>query len=369
MKILQISDLHLGKIVNGFPMLDDQKHILKQVLKQLKLQQIDILVIAGDIYDRSIAPVDAIEIWSDFLVELSKLAVEVFIINGNHDSLKRIDFASQIFENNNIHIVSDNILYKKYSLDSVDFYLLPYLSLEQASVILDQKLSDFNTLKQIILSEIELDDNKTNIIVDHSYIITGEHDVETDSSIRPLSLGGSEFTDGSVYKDFDLVLAGHIHRHSHIRPNIYYSGSILPYSIGERNNKHGYYVHHLNRAINSEYHHFELLHQMRQVELFIDELESHSFSEDYVAIKLLDHGQVINPLEKLRIKYPNVMQIERNFRHLELTDIPQTVNESVEKSFVDFYNLNSEQEIGEESLQYFTETVSQIIEGERNETT
>lgn len=369
MKILQISDLHLGKIVNGFPMLEDQKYILNQVLEQIEQQQIDVLVIAGDIYDRSIAPVDAIEVWSQFLVQLTKLEIEVFIINGNHDSLKRIDFASQIFEKNNIHIVSDHVLYKKYSLDSVDFYLLPYLSLEQASVIVDQKIADFNTLKQLILADIELEPGQTNIIIDHSYIITGDNDLETDSSIRPLSLGGSEFTDGAVYKHFDLVLAGHIHRHSHIRPNIYYSGSILPYSIGERNNKHGFYVHQVDQTVTSEYHYFKLLHQMRQVELYIDEIETHSYSEDYIVIKLLDQGQVINPLEKLRTKYPNVMQIERNFRQLELSDIPQTTNESIEKSFIDFYNLNSETEISEESLQFFTDTVAQIIEGERNETT
>ncbi len=369
MKILQISDLHLGKIVNGFPMLEDQAYILKQVVNQIETQEIDILVIAGDIYDRSIAPVSAVELWSDFLTTLAALEVEVFIINGNHDSLKRINFASQIFEHSNIHIVSDSILFKKYSLNSIDIYLLPYLSLEEASVILDQRVSDFNTLKQLILDRIELDNTKTNIIVDHSYIITGDHDIESDSAIRPLSLGGSEFTDGSIYQHFDLVLAGHIHRHSHIRPNIYYSGSILPYSIGERNNKQGYYIHTIGDSISSEYYNFELLHQMREVELYIDQLDEQVYSEDYVVIKLLDQGQVINPLEKLRTKFPNVMQIERNFRQIEITNIEATNNQSVEKAFIDFYNLNSEAEISDDSLKFFTDTVEQVMEGERNETT
>lgn len=369
MKILQIGDLHLGKVVNGFPMLEDQKYILKQVVNTLKVEHIDVLVITGDIYDRSIAPVDAVECWSQFLEQLSSFEVEVFIINGNHDSLKRISFASKIFENSNIHIVSDNILFRKYTIDSIDFYLLPYLSLEQASVIVGQKITDFNSLKQLILNEIELDDNQTNIIVDHSYIITGEHDLETDSAIRPLSLGGSEFTDGVIYNQFDLVLAGHIHRHSYIRPNIYYSGSILPYSSGERDNRQGYYIHTIGKTISSKYYNFKLLHPMRLVELYIDQVSDHQYSEDYVIVKLLDDGQVINPLERLRSKYPNVMQIERNFRTVELSAIPSSDTNSIEQSFIDFYNLNSEDEISEESLQFFTQTIEQVLEGERNETT
>lgn len=368
MKILQISDLHLGKIVNGFSMLEDQKYILNQVLEQIKSEAADILVIAGDIYDRALAPVDAVNLWSDFLERLSALKLEVFIINGNHDSLKRIGFASQIFEERNIHIVSDNILYKKYSVDAVDFYLLPYLSLEQASTILDQKISDFNSLKLKTLEQIELDPNRTNILVDHSYIITGEHDIEQDSAIRPLSLGGSEFTDGAIYHQFDLVLAGHIHRHSHLRPNIYYSGSILPYSSGERNNKQGYYSHTIDDQITSEYHHFKLLRKLRQVELYIADIEHHQYSEDYIIIKLLDEGQVLNPLEKLRVKYPNIMQIERNFRTLELDSIETIKGESLAKSFAEFYNLNSEEEISEQSLDFFNQTVNKVLEGEQNET-
>lgn len=368
MKILQIGDLHLGKTVNGFSMIEDQKYILKQVISVVKKEQINALIICGDIYDRALAPVEAVMLWSDFLEQLTKQEVEVFIINGNHDSLNRLNFASNIFEQSNIHIVSDSILYKKYTIDNIDIYLLPYLSLEQASVILETKITDFNLLKSTIIEKIELDKSKKNIIVDHSYIITGEHDIEQDSTIRPLSLGGSEFTDGQLYQDFDLVLAGHIHRHSHIRPNIYYSGSILPYSIGERNNKHGYYIHQLDTNIHSEYHYFELLHEMREVELYIDDIDKHTYSEDYVVIKLLDEGQVINPLEKLRVKYPNIMQIDRNFRNLEITQIEANSRQSVEEAFIEFYNLNSQTEISNESLEYFKQTMEQVCESERNET-
>lgn len=368
MKILQIGDLHIGKTVNGFSMLDDQKHILKQVLETLEREAIDVLVVCGDIYDRPLAPVDGVEVWSDFLEQLTNLNIEAFMINGNHDSLKRLNFASKIFEQSNIHIVSDSILYKKYSVENVDFYLLPYLSLEQASSILDTKVSSFDQLKSIIIESIELNPVQTNIIVDHSYIITGEHDIEQDSAIRPLSLGGSEFTDGSVYADFDLVLAGHIHRHSHIRPNIYYSGSILPYSIGERNNKNGYYIHDINNTITSNYYNFELLHQIREVKLFIDDIESHTYSDDYIVIKLLDEGKVINPLERLRNKYPNIMQIDRNFRNLELDQFSTDSQQSIENSFVEFYNLNSENQISDESLDYFKSIVNQVVESERNET-
>lgn len=368
MKILQIGDLHIGKTVNGFSLLADQKHILNQVITTIQTADIDVLVVCGDIYDRPLAPVDGVEVWSNFLEQLTTLNIEVFIINGNHDSLKRLNFASEIFEQSNIHIVSDNILYKQYTIENVDFYLLPYLSLEQASGLFDLKITSFNQLKAKIIEQIELNLDHTNIIVDHSYIITGDHDIEQDSAIRPLSLGGSEFTDGSVYQAFDLVLAGHIHRHSHIRPNIYYSGSILPYSIGERNNKQGYYIHHVTDTITSEYFQFDVLHPIREVQLYIDEVETHAYSEDYIVIKLLDEGQVINPLDKLRGKYPNIMQIERNFRNLEIEELPRLNEQSIENSFAEFYNLNSQQPISNESLEYFTSIVNQVIESERNET-
>lgn len=368
MKILHISDLHLGKIVNGFSMIEDQKYILEQVPNLVVMNQIETLVIAGDIYDRSIAPVDAVELWSELLQTLSKLEVNVLIINGNHDSLKRVGFASELFAANNIYIVSDDILFKKIVLDDVNFYLLPFISLEQASTIIGNRVSDYNQLKQVIIEQIELDKEQTNVIIDHSYIITGNNDIEQDSAIRPLALGGSEFTDGAVYNDFDLVLAGHVHRHCHIRPNIYYSGSILPYSIGERNNKNGYYIHNLNDRT-STYGHFKLRRQMRAVELSISEIDNHTYSEDYVIVKLLDEGQLINPLEQIRLKYPNVMQIDRNFRTLEISTVNYEQKDSIESTFAEFFNLNSEHEISDKQLDYFLQKLNKQDEGERNETT
>lgn len=360
MNILHISDLHLGKVVNGFSMIDDQKYILDQVLSVIGNDSIDTLVIAGDIYDRSIAPIGAIEIWDKFLNELAKYQIPTLIINGNHDSMKRLDFASELIKSSNINIVSKDVLFEKITINNVNFYLLPFLSLEQASIIIGSKINDYHQLKQYIIDQIELDRTQTNIIVDHSYIITGEHDLETDSAIRPLALGGSEFTNGSVYNHFDLVLAGHIHRHSHLRPNIYYSGSILPYSVGEANNKNGYYIHTIDTQISSKYYNFELLHPMRKVELYVDDIDSQQYSEDYIIVKLLDQGQVINPLEKIRIKFPNVMQIDREYSHIEIDIEAAKTNLSLADSFTEFYNLNSQQEISQESLDYFMQLAHDI---------
>lgn len=369
MKILHISDLHLGKIINGFSMIEDQKYILNQIPQIIIDNQIETVVIAGDIYDRSIAPVDAVELWSDFLKKVASLAVNTLIINGNHDSMKRLGFASDLFSTSNIHIVSRDVLFEKITLNNINFYLLPFLSLEQASHILGQKVTDFNQLKQLIIAQIDLDQTQKNVIVDHSYIITDEHDIEQDSAIRPLSLGGSEFTTGAVYNQFDLVLAGHIHRHSHIRPNIYYSGSILPYSVGECQNKSGYYIHNMNNEISSSYHHFQLLHPMRRVELYIDQLQNQTYSEDYIIIKLLDQGQLINPLEKIRHKFPNVMQIDRNFSTNLVSTDDFRQQETIEATFTEFFNLNSEYEITDNQLNYFIEKFDSDQEGERNETT
>lgn len=369
MKILHISDLHLGKIVNGFSMLSDQQHILNQVINIIDESNIDVLVIAGDIYDRAIPSALAVEEFSNFLLQCSKSNAEVLIINGNHDSLKRLGFASELLRSNHIHIVSKNSLFQKIKIDDVNFYLLPFISLEQASILLNQKISDYNTLKANIISEIEIDDNQVNILVDHSYIINEGSSTMTSSSERPLALGTCEFTNSNVYQAFDLVLAGHIHRHAHLKPNIYYSGSILPYSIGERNNKNGYYIHTVeNNIINSKYYHFDLLHKVRYIELYIDEINTHTYSEDYVAVKLLDEGQIINPIEKVRTKYPNVMQIDRVFSAIEMTENSSNLLDSLEDSFTEFYNLNSEDEINPDSIQAFLEIANQVQKGDDDDT-
>lgn len=363
---MHISDLHLGKIINGYSMVEDQKYILQQVLNIVEQSQIDVFVIAGDIYDRAIAPVDAVELWSDFLIKLSKLNLHVLIINGNHDSIKRLGYASELLVTNKIHIVSQHRLWKQIKIDEVNFYLLPFISLEQASHLCEERITSFTQLKTKIINQIELNPKQKNIIIDHSYIITGSNDIETDSSVRPLSLGQSEFTDGAVYADFDLVLAGHIHRHSHMQPNIYYSGSILPYSVGERNNKNGYYIFDLDNGCIGDYNYFDLLHPMREVALYIENIDKQTYSEDYVIVKLLNEGQVVNPLEKIRAKFPNVMQIDRNFRQLEITSI-ENKNLSTVDAFTEFYNMNSEKELSDEALDIF-KTLVQKIEGETDET-
>lgn len=355
MKIMHISDLHLGKVVNGFSMIDDQRHILNQVLDNIKINAINVLVIAGDIYDRPLAPSEAIELFNNFLNTLNTLSIEIFIINGNHDSMTRLGFGNEIFEQSNIHIASEQELYKKYQIEGINFYLCPFINLELGSVLLESKYHDFTTMKQDIVNKMNIDADELNIIIDHSYIISNQNDIEQDSAIRPLSLGGSEFTSSGVYKPFDLVLAGHIHRHSHIKPNIYYSGSILPYAAGEFKNKQGFYIHEIGETITSTYHHFNKRREMRQVDLYIADIENYTYSEDYIIINLLDNNQVINPLDKIRTKFPNVMQINQKNLLREMETVSTERNLSLQQSFSDFFNSNSAEPISQDQLDYFLE--------------
>lgn len=365
MKIMHISDLHLGKVVNGFSMIDDQKHILKQVVEAVTINDIDILIIAGDIYDRPIAPGEAIDIFNIFLNSLNKLNTAIFIINGNHDSMTRLGFGNQIFENSNIHIVSEQTLFKKYQIDNINFFLCPFINLELGSVLLDTKYRDYTDMKRDIIAKMDINPNECNIIVDHSYIISNQSDIEENSAIRPLSLGGSEFTSSTVYKDFDLVLAGHIHRHSHIKPNIYYSGSILPYAAGEFKNKQGFYIHQIDESIASTYHHFNKLREMQQVDLYIEDIDKLTYSEDYTIINLLDNAQVINPLDKIRVKFPNVMQINQNNLYRKMEAMNTDTNLSLEHSFKEFFNSNSANPINGQQLNYFLEVINSNEEEEQ----
>ncbi len=366
MNIFHLSDLHLGKIVNGYSLLEDQQYIINQIGDIITNNEVDVVVIAGDIYDRPIAPAQAISVWDTLITTLANLDVITLIINGNHDSMIRLDYGRDLFATNNIHIVSEEVLYKQIKIKDVNFYLLPFLTLEQASKIADEKLVDYNSLKQYTIKQINLESTQTNIIIDHSYIISGDNDIETDSSIRPLALGGSEFTDSSVYAKFDLVLAGHIHRHSHIKPNIYYSGAIMPYGFGERNNKSGYYIHTISEnEITSTYMTFNLLRKFEYIELSIEELNNQPYNPNYVFIKLLDKGQIINPLHKLRPKFPYIMQIMRSFRTLDINEIKEH-KQSLTDSFRQFYELNTGEEINAQGIEYWNSIVDQINKGEED---
>ena len=342
MKIIHTGDWHIGKIVNEFSMIDDQRYILNELIKLINLEKPDVLIIAGDIYDRSIPPVEAVdllnEVFSKILIDNK---VKIVAISGNHDSGERVSFGSKILEKEGLYIqgiIEDEI--KSIRIDdeegNVNFYMIPYVD----PAILRRKFNNpeirnHNDAMKAVINRIKpsLNENERNIVVTHGYVTykrkddidkDGENlyelaDLEVSDSERPLSIGGTDLIDSDNFDCFDYVALGHLHGRQKVgREEIRYSGSLMKYSFSEINHKKGVVIIEIdgNKKINIRQEELRPKRNMRIIKGPLDELikaglEDCSNREDYIQAILTDEGEIIDPIGKLRNAYPNIMILKR----------------------------------------------------------
>lgn len=360
MNIMQIGDLHLGKIVNNYSMLNEQQFIIDQIEEIILSNQVNTLIITGDIFDRPIPNKEALELYDKLLLFLKGNNVNTFIINGNHDSETRIGYLSNILADSKIYISSSEKLFETIAIDNIRFHLVGYKRLEYINQLTNNKFATEMDAKKFIIDQIEIEPNCVNILVDHSFIQKANHQSLLSESERNLSLGGNEAIASSIYNQFDIVAAGHLHRHQYLSPNIFYSGSICPYSFSEATNKNGYYIHCINKQINSEYHHFKLLRKFSIIEDQIENIDNYETSDDYILFNILNQSQVINPLALLREKFPNIMQIEYNYIQNQSDVLISGKQSSISDMFKEFYEGATNNQITDEQLAYFLEIYNQI---------
>ncbi|MBD7910856.1 exonuclease SbcCD subunit D [Clostridium cibarium] len=345
MKIIHTGDWHIGKIVNEFSMIEDQKYVLNKLIELIKKEKPDVLIIAGDIYDRSIPPVEAVELLNETLKRiLIENKVKIVAISGNHDSGERLAFGSEILEREGLYIAGVleediKVVNLKDKNEEVNFYLIPYVD---PAVIRkrynDSNIRSHNDAMKAIISRIEEKFNRdsTNIIVAHGYV-TGKREeainsededkykiaeIQTSDSERPLSIGGTDLIDGEVFKSFDYVALGHLHGRQKVgREGIRYSGSLLKYSFSEVNHKKGVTIIETkeNKKLIIRQEEIKPLREMRIIKGPIEELikvakNEDSTCEDYIQAILTDEGELLDPIGKLRSVYPNIMLLKREER-------------------------------------------------------
>lgn len=367
MKIIHTSDWHIGKIVNEFSMIEDQKYILNKLIELIKEEQPNVLIIAGDIYDRSIAPVDAVELLNETLSNLIiNTDTKIVAISGNHDSGERLSFGSKILEKQGLYICgADNELYRRVVIKddnkNVNFYLVPYKDPALVKKLLDNKaIKNHNDAMSETIKTIKENLNKeeVNILVSHGYVTMKRSDaiesneqkyeiaeLEISESERPLSIGGTDLIDGNLFKDFDYVALGHLHGRQRIgRDEMRYSGSLLKYSFSEVNQKKGVIVLDIedDKSINIEFKKLKPIRDMRVVKGDIENIvkegrEVEDGNEDYIQAILTDDGELINPMEKLRSVYPNTMLITRERRREYSEDKTSAKGEYKTKSKIDLF--------------------------------
>lgn len=376
MKFLHLADLHLGKRVNGFSMLEDQAHILRQILAILDDEQPDGALIAGDVYDKSVPSVEAVELLDGFLTELRARGVPVLLISGNHDSPERLAFGGRVMDSCGIHIspVYDGALAPVTLQDAfgpVHVWLLPFV--KPAHVrrwFPDADIESYTDAVAEAVAHMDIDTAARNVLVTHQFVTGG-----TRSGSEELSVGGTDNVDSGVFAPFDYVALGHLHGAQHIgRETIRYAGSPLKYSFSEARQHKSVTVVTLGEKGDVQVRTAALtpLRELREIRGSYDELTARSFYEhttyrsDYLHLILTDEQDVFDAMSRLRTIYPYLMTLDYDNARTRAAggmSVPaETERRTPLELFDALYTRQNHQPMSEVQREYIAQLMEQIME-------
>ncbi|MBP3595395.1 MAG: exonuclease SbcCD subunit D [Lachnospiraceae bacterium] len=333
MKLLHLADLHIGKRVYEYSMLEEQKSALLQAFQMAKEHQVDAVLIAGDVYDKNIPTIEGVKLFDTFLTALKQKNIPTFIISGNHDSAERLSFGRHLFENSQIYLSGtyEEEIFKKTLTDEfgdVDIYLLPFLKPQQIEVAEgEEKPKDYTEAIRLVLGRLNINKNNRNVLLAHQFVGGGSEDpTRTDSETQ--SVGGVDMVDYRVFDDFDYVALGHLHGAQHVgREEVRYAGSPVKYSFSEARQEKSATLITLGKKqpetapkangtdIIIQKLTFTPVHDMREIkgtlaQLTSPEILAESDCNDYLHITLTDEEEIYDVFGKLRAVYPNVMALD-----------------------------------------------------------
>ena len=376
MKLIHLSDLHLGKRVNEFSMIEDQRDILCKILDIIRREAPDCVILAGDIYDKAVPTAEAIALFDDFLVRLAKLKQQVFVISGNHDSPERIAFGSRLMDASGIHMspvydgkVSPITLEDEFG--PVHFYMLPFLKpMHVRRFYESRQIGTYTEALQVAVEQMAIDPSARNVLITHQFV-TGASRSESEE----LSVGGSDNVDASVFSDFDYVALGHIHSPQNCgSPAIRYCGTPLKYSFSEAKDHKSVTVAELGKkgSLTVRTVLLEPLRDMRELKGTYESLTAPEFytgtgwQEDYIHITLTDEEDVVDAIGKLRKVYHNLMKLDydntRTRANPELSGGVIRENLSPLQLFAEFYEQQNGAPMSQEQLVFLEELVEKAKE-------
>lgn len=323
MKFVHLSDLHLGKRVNEFSMIEDQAYILTKILGIIREERPDGVLIAGDIYDKSVPSVEAVSLFDEFLKQLSRQQTQVFIISGNHDSPERLGFASELIALSGIHIAPayDGMVCPVSLEDgygTVNVYMLPFIKpVHVRSAFPEEKAESYTEAVSAAIAHMDIREGERNILIAHQFV-TGAARCESED----ISVGGLDNVDASVFDVFDYVALGHIHGPQQIgRESVRYCGTPLKYSFSEAKQCKSVTVAELKEKGNLGIRTVSLtpLRDLRELKGTYEELANRknyegTSLEDYLHITLTDEEDIVDAVGKLRVIYPNLMKLDYDNR-------------------------------------------------------
>lgn len=378
MRFLHTADWHIGKIVHEQSMLADQAYILEQLIEQAEEYEVDAVLMAGDLYDRSLPPKEAVSLVNQTLSRLiNELEVPVFIIAGNHDSNERIEYLSGVAEAKQLYMEGTLKAHtRKVSLKEADIYMMPYADHVLIRQALDQP--EIRTIEEAVAAQVEqitssdeFDRSRINMVMFHGYVISGSRtSLEESDSERPLSIGTAEWIDQSIFDAFDYVALGHLHKGQKVGSNrIRYSGSPLKYSKSEATHQKKSFI------IDIDHDSLEVIpvplipkRDMRIVRGAFDDLMQQDWSDDYIFIELTDDMFIQDAMSRLRGQFPQVLGLEyvnlrvdqSTYQTARSQDLKR---QSIESLFSDFFEQYTEHTLDEPRREVVREIV-RLVEQE-----
>jgi len=375
MRFIHLSDLHLGKRVNEFSMMEDQRIILDEVLEIIDAEQPQAILIAGDVYDKSVPSAEAVQLFDWFLTELAKRKLEVFIISGNHDSAERIAFGSEIMQRSGIHLspVYNGTVMPITMQDEngeVCFWLLPFIKpVHVRKFFEEESIDSYTDALETAIRQMAIDPTKRNVLITHQFV-TGASRCDSEE----VSVGGTDNVDVEVFELFDYVALGHLHGPQNVgSEEIRYCGSPLKYSFSEKDQQKSVTVVELREKGNFVIRTVPLhpLHDMREIRGIYDELTykpnyEGTATDDYLHVVLTDEDDVPQALGRLRTIYPNIMKLDydntRTRSGAQFVLLEDVERKSEPQLFEDFFEQQNGRPMNEEQRKYVVDLFEKIRE-------
>ena len=374
MKFMHLSDLHLGKRVNEFSMLEDQVYILNKIVNIIDLEKPAAIILAGDIYDKPIPPAEAVELFDDFLYKLSQRNLKVFIISGNHDSAERIAFGARLFDKTGIYmspVYTGNISPIEMSdeFGKINIYMLPFIKpVHVRRYFPDTEITSYTDAVSTVIENMHLDTGIRNILITHQFV-TGASRTESED----ISVGGSDNVNADVFFDFDYVALGHIHRSQSCGSEyIRYSGTPLKYSFSESKDTKSITVVDIKEKGNIKLDFIPLtpLRDMVEIKGTYDDLmlksfyENTTYPDDYVHITLTDENDILDVITRLRVVYKNIMKLDYDNQRTRSNSEINLINDMESKSplelFDIFYDSRNGQPLNNEQREFMESIIEDI---------
>ena len=378
MRFLHLSDLHLGKRVNEFSMLEDQAYILKEILNIIDEQKVEAVLIAGDIYDKVIPSAEAVRLLDDFLTRIAARELPVFLISGNHDSAERVAFGSRLMSSRQIYLspvfesdVEPITISDRYG--EIHIYMLPFVKPSLVKrVYPEEEIITYQDAVNAAVQHMQIDTDKRNILLAHQFV-TGAARCDSEE----LSVGGLDDVDASIFDGFDYVALGHLHGPQKIgKETVRYSGTPLKYSFSEANQKKAAVIVDVEEKGKINIQQIPLVpkHDMREIRGTYMEVTALDFykdmkTDDYLHITLTDEEDIPDAIGKLRTIYPNIMKLSYDNLRTRAAVTVRGTAEVEEKSpmelLKEFYELQNNQPMTDEQEEIARGMMEEIWEDER----